>query len=125
VLASAALRAVLLCAARTIRTQWISPGKLLARTLTELVTTPRRCSRRSITWGNVPRFYFGEQSIVAPSQHYVVEHFSLALEVGRKTNISAGAVRVHLGHIFNKLHVRCRIEAAAKYLSSRQATRSE
>jgi hypothetical protein len=32
----------------------------------------------------VPRFYFGKQSIVAPSQHYMVEHFSLGLEIGRR-----------------------------------------
>jgi DNA-binding NarL/FixJ family response regulator len=37
-------------------------------------------------------------------------------EIAQKANISAGTVRIHLGHIFKKLHVRCRTEAAAKYL---------
>jgi len=37
-------------------------------------------------------------------------------EIAHKANISAGTVRIHLGHIFKKLHVRCRTEAAAKYL---------
>ncbi len=40
-------------------------------------------------------------------------------EIAQKANISAGAVRIHLGHIFKKLHVRCRTEAAAKYLHLR------
>ena len=37
-------------------------------------------------------------------------------EIAQKANISPGTVRNHLGHIFKKLHVRCRTEAAAKYL---------
>lgn len=37
-------------------------------------------------------------------------------EIAQKANITAGTVRIHLGHIFKKLHVRCRTEAAAKYL---------
>jgi DNA-binding NarL/FixJ family response regulator len=39
-------------------------------------------------------------------------------EVSNALNISAGTVRIHLGHIYEKLHVRCRTEAAAKYLLS-------
>jgi DNA-binding NarL/FixJ family response regulator len=41
-------------------------------------------------------------------------------EIAQKTNISAGTVRNHLEHIFKKLHVRCRTEAAAKYLIAQQ-----
>ena len=37
-------------------------------------------------------------------------------EIGSRLNISNGTVRTHLMHIFAKLHVRCRTEAAAKYL---------
>jgi DNA-binding NarL/FixJ family response regulator len=37
-------------------------------------------------------------------------------EIAQKTNIAAGTVRNHLGNIFKKLHVRCRTEAATKYL---------
>jgi DNA-binding NarL/FixJ family response regulator len=40
-------------------------------------------------------------------------------EIANKANISAGTVRIHLGHIFKKLHVRCRTEAAAKYLRTK------
>lgn len=40
-------------------------------------------------------------------------------EIAQKTNISAGTVRNHLVNIFRKLHVRCRTEAAAKYLRAK------
>lgn len=41
-------------------------------------------------------------------------------EIAHQANISAGTVRIHLGHIFEKLHVRCRTEAAAKYFRTKQ-----
>ena len=41
-------------------------------------------------------------------------------EIAHKTSIAAGTVRNHLASIFKKLHVRCRSEATAKYLRSRQ-----
>jgi DNA-binding NarL/FixJ family response regulator len=37
-------------------------------------------------------------------------------EIGSRLNISHSTVRTHLMHIFEKLHVRCRTEAAARYL---------
>lgn len=40
-------------------------------------------------------------------------------EIAQKAHISPGTVRIHLAHIFKKLHVRCRTEAAAKYLRAR------
>lgn len=39
-------------------------------------------------------------------------------EVGNTLSISVGTVRIHLGHIYEKLHVRCRTEAAVKYFRS-------
>lgn len=39
-------------------------------------------------------------------------------EIGSRLHISFGTVRTHLMHIYEKLHVRCRTEAAAKYLQS-------
>jgi DNA-binding NarL/FixJ family response regulator len=36
-------------------------------------------------------------------------------EIAQRAHISAGTVRIHLEHVFKKLHVRCRTEAAAKY----------
>lgn len=46
-------------------------------------------------------------------------------EIAYKTNIAAGTVRNHLEHIFKKLHVRCRTEAAAKYLRTHQRGSSD
>jgi DNA-binding NarL/FixJ family response regulator len=37
-------------------------------------------------------------------------------EIASRLLISSGTVRTHLMHIYEKLHVRCRTEAAAKYL---------
>jgi DNA-binding NarL/FixJ family response regulator len=37
-------------------------------------------------------------------------------EIGARLHISFATVRTHLMHIYEKLHVRCRTEAAAKYL---------
>ena len=39
-------------------------------------------------------------------------------EIGARLHISFATVRTHLMHIYEKLHVRCRTEAAAKYLRS-------
>jgi DNA-binding NarL/FixJ family response regulator len=39
-------------------------------------------------------------------------------EIGNRLHISFATVRTHLMHIYEKLHVRCRTEAAAKYLRS-------
>lgn len=41
-------------------------------------------------------------------------------EIGHKMNIAAVTVRNHLGNIFRKLHVRCRTEAAALFLRTKQ-----
>jgi DNA-binding NarL/FixJ family response regulator len=41
-------------------------------------------------------------------------------EVSNGLGITIGTVRIHLGHIYEKLHVRCRTEAAAKYFHSRK-----
>jgi DNA-binding CsgD family transcriptional regulator len=40
-------------------------------------------------------------------------------EIAQKASISAGTVRIHLEHIFKKLHVRSRTEAAARYFHFR------
>jgi DNA-binding NarL/FixJ family response regulator len=37
-------------------------------------------------------------------------------EIASQLGISLGTARIHVGHIYEKMHVRCRTEAAAKYL---------
>jgi len=46
-------------------------------------------------------------------------------EIASQLQISSGTVRIHLSHIYEKLHVRCRTEAAAKYLSTQPPSRRE
>ncbi len=41
-------------------------------------------------------------------------------EIADSLSISTGTVRTHLMHIFKKLHVRCRTEAAAKFFRAQQ-----
>ncbi len=41
-------------------------------------------------------------------------------EIGGQLGISAGTVRNHIGHIYEKMHVRCRAEATAKYLGGKE-----
>lgn len=46
-------------------------------------------------------------------------------EIGSQLHITSGTVRIHLSHIYEKLHVRCRTEAAAKFFSSQSSVRRD
>lgn len=46
-------------------------------------------------------------------------------EIASRLFISNATVRTHLMHIYEKLHVRCRTEAAAKYLRSNPSAKTE
>src|SRR5476649_189251 len=46
-------------------------------------------------------------------------------EIGSQLHITSGTVRIHLSHIYEKLHVRCRTEAAAKFFSSQSSSRRD
>lgn len=46
-------------------------------------------------------------------------------EIGVRLNITAGTVRAHLMRIYDKLHVRCRTEAAVEYLRSSPFARAK
>ena len=46
-------------------------------------------------------------------------------EIASRLFISSGTVRTHLMHIYEKLHVHCRTEAAAKYLRTNPASVSK
>jgi DNA-binding NarL/FixJ family response regulator len=51
---------------------------------------------------------------------WLVEGFSNK-EISTKLDISPWTVKIHLAHIFEKLHVRSRVEATAAYLQQRSA----
>jgi DNA-binding NarL/FixJ family response regulator len=44
-------------------------------------------------------------------------------EIADRLHISNATVRTHLMHIYEKLHVRCRTEAAARYLRGKPSDR--
>jgi DNA-binding NarL/FixJ family response regulator len=46
-------------------------------------------------------------------------------EIGSQLHITSGTVRIHLSHIYEKLHVRCRTEAAAKFFTSQSSGRRD
>ena len=46
-------------------------------------------------------------------------------EIGSQLHITSGTVRIHLSHIYEKLHVHCRTEAAAKLFSSQSSVRRD
>lgn len=46
-------------------------------------------------------------------------------EIASHLNCESGTVRIHLQHIYEKLHVHCRTEAAAKYLSGADSIRRD
>ena len=45
-------------------------------------------------------------------------------EIGSQLNITSGTVRIHLSHIYEKLHVCCRTEAAAKFFTGKVTERA-
>jgi len=62
-----------------------------------------------------------ETEQLSPREREILELVAKGLsnkEIGSQLHITSGTARIHLSHIYEKLHVRCRTEAAAKYLSS-------
>ncbi|HEX9048366.1 MAG TPA: response regulator transcription factor [Verrucomicrobiae bacterium] len=63
----------------------------------------------------------GETAQLSAREMEILELLAQGLsnkEIGARLHISFGTVRTHLMHIYEKLHVRCRTEAAAKFLRS-------
>lgn len=67
-----------------------------------------------------------EQVNLSPRETEILEQLCEGLankEIADQLNISVETVRVHLKHIYDKLHVRSRLEAAMKYRDSRPQQR--
>lgn len=59
------------------------------------------------------------QDELSHREEEVLQHLAkgyVPKEIGAKMNLSYETVRVHLKHIYEKLHVRSRTEAVLKYL---------
>ena len=86
-------------------------ARMVVRSFLEAPKTPEP--------GDTKQLSEREQEILA----FLAEGFANK-EIASRLNISNATVRTHLMHIYEKLHVRCRTEAAAKYLRSRSDTPS-
>jgi DNA-binding NarL/FixJ family response regulator len=65
-----------------------------------------------------------ETEQLSPREREILKFLAKGLsnkEIGNELHISFGTVRIHLMHIYEKLHVHCRTEAAAKYLCSKSS----
>jgi DNA-binding NarL/FixJ family response regulator len=64
----------------------------------------------------------GERDSLSPREMEILVLLSEGLsnkEIGVRLDIGVGTVRTHVTHIFEKLHVRCRSEAVARYFQDR------
>jgi len=76
---------------------------------------------RSFHNASSPADSFGEESQLTERELEVLALVAKGLsnkEIGARLHISEATVARHLVNVFGKLHVRCRTEAAAKYLQS-------
>ena len=59
---------------------------------------------------------------LSPREHEILELLAQGFpnkEIAHRIGVSDGTVRWHLRHVYDKLHVRCRTEAALKFRSSK------
>ena len=66
------------------------------------------------------------QDKLTTREEEILDHLAkgfVTKEIADKLAISPATVRFHLRHIYDKLHVRCRTEAAAKYLRAARGSR--
>lgn len=67
----------------------------------------------------------GEKDSLSPREMEILVLLSEGLsnkEIGVRLDIGVGTVRTHISHIFEKLHVRCRSEAVARYFQDRPSS---
>ncbi len=79
-------------------------------------------ARRVVETFYQPVVEASEQINLSPRETEILEQLCDGLankEIADKLDISVETVRVHLKHIYEKLHVRSRLEAALKYKSSK------
>jgi len=82
---------------------------------------------RSFHNSSAPADSFGNESQLTERELEVLALVSKGLsnkEIGARLHIAEATVARHLVNVFDKLHVRCRTEAATKYLQSNSSSKS-
>ena len=84
----------------------------------------REIARKVITSFQEPLTAVAEVEDLSPREREILELLSAGFankEIADRVGVSDGTVRWHLRHVYNKLHVRSRTEAALKFRSAKPA----
>jgi DNA-binding NarL/FixJ family response regulator len=82
----------------------------------------REIARKVIASFREPLKAAAEVEELSPREHEILELLAQGFpnkEIAHRIGVSDGTVRWHLRHVYDKLHVRCRTEAALKFRSSK------
>ncbi len=82
----------------------------------------REIARKVILSFQEPVAATAEVEGLSPREHEILELVAAGLpnkEIASRVGLTDGTVRWHLRHVYNKLHVRSRTEAALKFLTSK------
>ena len=82
----------------------------------------REIARKVILSFQEPVAATSEVEGLSPREHEILELVAAGLpnkEIASRVGLTDGTVRWHLRHVYNKLHVRSRTEAALKFLTSK------
>ena len=85
----------------------------------------REIARKVIASFKEPTTAAAEVEDLSPREREILELLVLGYsnkEIAQRVGVSDGTVRWHLRHVYHKLHVRSRTEAALKFRSARQST---
>jgi len=82
----------------------------------------REIARKVIASFREPATTVSEVEGLSPREREILELLANGFpnkEIAARVGLTDGTVRWHLRHVYNKLHVRSRMEAALKFLSSK------
>ena len=82
----------------------------------------REIARKVITSFQEPLAAAAEVEVLSPREHEILELLAQGFpnkEIAHRLGVNDGTVRWHLRHVYDKLHVRSRTEAALKFRSAK------
>jgi DNA-binding NarL/FixJ family response regulator len=82
----------------------------------------REIARKVIASFQEPATNVNEVEGLSPREHEILELLAAGFpnkQIAARLGLTDGTVRWHLRHVYNKLHVRSRMEAALKFLSTK------